>query len=89
MVKGAVLRDEINTYIIKVSKGQKMTVKITAIEKNGSFSIEKPMGGYLQNAGEMDDQTVWGGTIPESGEYKIQVAPTRGNATYQLTVSIK
>ena len=88
-VKGAVLRDEIETYIIKVSKGQKMTVKITAIEKNGSFSIEKPMGGYLQNAGEMDDQTVWSGTIPESGEYKIQVAPTRGNATYRMTVSVK
>ena len=88
-VKGAVLRDEIETYIIKVNKGQKMTVKITAIEKNGSFSIEKPSGDYLQNAGEMDDQTIWSGTIPESGEYKIQVAPTRGNATYRLTVSIK
>ena len=88
-VRGAVLRDEIETYIIKVNKGQKMTVKITAIEKNGSFSIEKPSGDYLQDAGEMDDQTVWSGTVPESGVYKIQVAPTRGNATYRLTVSVK
>jgi hypothetical protein len=87
-VKGSVLRDEIDTYIIKADKGQKMTVKVSAVENNASFSIENPSGEYVEGAGEMDDQTVWSGTLAESGDYKITVAPTRGNATYRLTLSI-
>jgi hypothetical protein len=88
-VSDAVLREEVHYYLIKVNKGQRMTVKVTAVEKNASFSIVKPSGEYLDGAGEMDDRTNWSGTLPESGDYKIEVGPTRGNATYRLTVSVK
>ena len=88
-VGGAVLRDEVHYYLVKVNKGQKMTVKISALEKNASFRIINPSGEYLEGAGELDDPTNWNGTIPKSGDYKIEVAPNRGNATYRLTVSIK
>lgn len=88
-VTDAVLRDEVNTYIVKVSKGQRMKVKVTSVEKNASFSIQKPSGEYVSGAGEMDDQTIWSGTVSKSGDYIIEVAPIRGNATYRLTVSIK
>ncbi len=89
VVSNAVIRGDVDTYLVGAKARQKMTVKITSVERNAVFSIEKPGGGYLDNAGEDDDQTVWRGTLPESGDYKITVAGTRGNATYRLTVTIK
>ncbi len=43
----------------------------------------------LLDAGDEDDAMTWSGTLPSSGDYKIIVGGTRGNATYKLTVSIK
>lgn len=88
-VRNSVLRDEVHYYLIKVTKGQKMTVKITSLEKNASFRIMKPLGGYVEGADEMNEPTNWTGVAPETGDYKIEVAPNRGNATYRLTVSIR
>jgi hypothetical protein len=88
-VSDAVLRDEVHYYLVKANQGQTMTVKITSLEKNASFRIIKPSGGYVQGASEMEEPTNWTGTLPESGDYKIEVGPDRGNATYRLTVRIK
>ncbi len=88
-LSNAVIRGDEDTYIAGAKAGQKMTVKITSVEKNAVFFIEKPDGGYLENAGEGDDQTTWTGTLPDDGDYKITVAGTRGNATYKLSVTIK
>jgi len=88
-LSNAVIRGDEDTYIARAKAGQKMTVKITSVEKNAVFFIEKPDGGYLENAGEGDDQTAWTGTLPDNGDYKITVAGTRGNATYKLSVTIK
>lgn len=88
-VSDAVLRDETTTYLVNAKSGQRMSVKITSIEKNAVFTIQTPSGEFVENAGEMDDQTNWSGKLSATGDYKIEVAPTRGNATYRLTVSIK
>ena len=37
----------------------------------------------------MNESKNWSGKIPRSGDYKIEVASDRGNATYRLTVSVK
>ena len=88
-LSGAVIRGDQDTYILGASRRQNMTVKITSLEKNAVFQIETPGGDYLENAGEMDDAMNWSGTLPESGDYRIIVGGTRGNATYKLTVSIR
>lgn len=88
-IKNSVLRDEVHYYLVKVNKGQKMAIKITSVEKNASFRILKPAGGYLEGANEMTEPTDWSGTAQQSGDYKIEVASDRGNATYRLTVSVK
>ncbi len=89
VLSNAVIRGDEDTYMVGAKAGQKMSLKITAVESNAAFCIEKPGGGYLENAGEGDDQTVWTGTLPDSGDYKITVGGTRGNATYKLSVTIK
>lgn len=85
----SVIRGEVDTYIVGASKGQTMTVKVTALEKNAAFQIEGPNGEYLPGAGEMDDATTFTGKLPATGDYRIAVGGTRGNATYRLTVSIR
>jgi hypothetical protein len=85
----AVIRGDRDIYILGAKAGQKMTVNITSLEKNAVFQIENPDGEYLEKAGEGDDQTIWSGTLPDPGDYKIIVGGTRGNATYKLSITIK
>ena len=85
----AVIRGERDTYILGAKAGQRMTVRVTSIENNAVFQIEGPQGAYLEGAGETDDATSVYVTLPDSGDYRIIVGGTRGNASYQLTVSIR
>lgn len=89
-VKGAVIRGETDTYTLEAQAGQRMTVRISALEKNAVFQIYRPGGdGALIGADEGDDATSWTGKLPASGVYTIVVGGTRGNATYKLFVEIK
>ena len=88
-VSNSVVRGDRDTYILGASGGQKMMAKITSLEKNAVFQIENPDGEFLDGAGETDDAMTWEGTLPDNGDYKIIVGGTRGNARYQLTVSIR
>jgi hypothetical protein len=85
----AVIRGERDTYILGAKAGQRMTVRVTALENNAAFQIETPGGGYFQGAGEMDDATNVTVRLPDTGDYRIIVGGTRGNASYRLTVSIR
>jgi len=79
-VHGAAVRGTTERYKLGAAKGQKMTVKITSLEKNAVFEVlglSKP------------EQTQWSGTLPKSGDYVIEVGGTRGNATFDLTVEIR
>lgn len=89
-IREAVIRGDQDRYYIGAKAGQKMTVKITSLEKNAVFGIY--FAGEqesLPGAGEEDDATNWSGELPANNEYVIVVGGTRGNATYALTISIK
>lgn len=89
VISNAVLRDEIDQYILNARAGQKMKVDISSVEDNASFQITRPdKSQLLPGAGFDDDAKHWNGELPESGDYTIEVAPTRGNATYRLKVEI-
>lgn len=90
VINNAALRDEIDQYILNARAGQKMKVDITSVEDNASFQITRPdKTQLLPGAGFDDDVKHWNGELPESGDYTIEVAPTRGNATYRLKVEIR
>lgn len=90
VINNAVLRDEIDQYILNARAGQKMKVDISSIEDNASFQITRPdKTQLLPGAGFDDDTKHWNGDLPDSGDYTIEVAPTRGNATYRLKVEIR
>lgn len=88
-LSNAVIRGDRDTYILGAKAGQRMTVRVTALEKNAAFQIEGPNGEYLEGAGEMDDATNVSVRLPNNGDYRILVGGTRGNASYKLTISIR
>lgn len=88
-LSNSVIRGDRDTYIIGARAGQRMTVRVTAVENNAAFEIERPNGDHLEGAGERDDATVNTVRLPESGDYRIVVGGTRGNASYKLTISIR
>lgn len=90
VINNAVLREDIDQYLIGARAGQRMKIEISSVEGNASFQIVRPGNkGMLPGAGWDDDATQWNGALPESGDYVIEVAPTRGNATYRLKVEIR
>jgi len=89
VVSGAVIRGDRDTYIVGAKVGQRMSVSITSLENNAVFQVMDDDGNYLQNAGEEDDATNWNGKLPWTGDYKIIVGGTRGNASYRLSVAIQ
>jgi len=100
-VAGAVIRGERDLYRLSAKKGQSLEVSISAVEDNAVFAIYKPgatvevkdgftdvSGAALAKASETDDAKSWKGHLPASGKYLIVVGGTRGNAEYQLKVTI-
>jgi hypothetical protein len=87
VLKNSVVRGTVDRYLLGARKGQQITVHITSVENNAVFDIYTPQGGTL--AGEGEDSTDWSGTLPQDGDYIIEVGGTRGNATYTLEVTIR
>ena len=97
-VSGAAARGESVRYELGARAGQRMSVVVTAAEQNAVFQIYAPgfkvgpdgvTGKTLAGAGEGEDAQKWAGRLPASGTYAIVVGPTRGSATYKLTVGIR
>ncbi len=101
-IRGAVIRGERALYSLSARAGQHLSLRVTALESNAAVQIYVPgakpemrhsmleiAGTALPGAGEGDDATRWTGRLPETGTYLLVVGPTRGNATYRLTVAIR
>ena len=88
-LSGGVVRGDRDVYILKAGAGQNMLVDITSGEDNAVFQITGPGGRCLPAACDGDDTKTWSGLLPRKGDYRIIVGGTRGNAEYQLTVTIQ
>ncbi len=84
VVEDAVVRGTRDTYLLGAKAGQKMTVSITSVENNAVFDIISPKQKLLKQ-----EATSWSTQLPATGNYRIVVGGTRGNATYKLRVEIK
>jgi hypothetical protein len=102
LIAASVVRGEQDQYFLTGKAGQKLEVSLRAVEQNAAFAIYQPgykagkdadgileiTGAALPGAGEGEDATAWTGVLPSSGKYLILVGGTRGNATYQLKITI-
>jgi hypothetical protein len=101
-VSGSVLRGERAVWRFAARAGQQATLRVTAREGNAAFELWEPgavlpsdftvgdvTGRALSGAAPGDDATRWRGTLPADGRYLVLVGPTRGNATYRLTLELR
>lgn len=82
-IHSSVVRGNVENFWIRAGRGQTMSVWIESNEDNAVFRVVGD-GGSLSP----DEQVNWNGRLPINGDYLIEVAPTRGNATFDLTVEI-
>ncbi|MEU2041689.1 PPC domain-containing protein [Nocardia niwae] len=82
-VDGAVVRGDADTFAFEARAGQTLTLDLTSVEGNARFTTSGPDGRVL-----CAEQTWSRITLPKSGYYTISVEPSRGNATYTLSVRI-
>ncbi|MEU1962264.1 hypothetical protein [Nocardia sp. NPDC019304] len=82
-IDGAVVRGDADTYAFEARAGQTLTLELTSLEDNARFSTTGPDGSVL-----CLEETFSRITLPRSGYYAISVEPSRGNATYTLSVRI-
>jgi hypothetical protein len=84
VVESGVVRGTRDIYLLGARRRQTMTVNITSVEKSAVFDIQAPNGAILRQ-----EATSWSGVLPATGDYKIIVGGTRGNASYRLQVTVK
>jgi hypothetical protein len=101
-IQDSVERGASATYTFIAREGQHADIQLTTEEDNASFifympgaTISKSEAGYdvsgptLPSAGLHARATRWSGRLPVSGKYTLTIQPSRGGATYHLTVTIK
>ena len=82
-VQDAVVRGTTDTYVLNARANQTMRVNISSVEDNAVFDVVAPNGQTLES-----ETTSFSGKLPATGDYRIVVGGTRGNATYKLQVGI-
>ena len=82
-VTGQVQDSQVKMYTIDVSAGQTMTFALTSIQNNGALTVVAPSGQLI-----MTDVTLEEFVLEESGEYRLLVNATQGQASYELTVTV-
>jgi hypothetical protein len=102
-IPGAVVRPGRSIYSIDARSGQQLSLSISSVEDNAVFQVYPPGARAaprdygveivgvkpLPGAGEGEDAKKWSGILPVTGTYLVVVGPTRGNATYTLSVAIR
>jgi hypothetical protein len=79
-----IVRGTSHVYHFRARRGQYMSVVLKTGE-NTSFSIYSAKSGQIENADGVWD---WDGTLPDTGEYIIEIGTDR-TADYSLMVSIE
>ncbi|MEU2177471.1 PPC domain-containing protein [Nocardia sp. NPDC019219] len=82
-IDGAVVRGDADTFAFEARAGQTLTLDLSSVEGNARFTTSGPDGRVL-----CAEETWSRITLPKSGYYTISVEPSRGNATYTLSVRI-
>ncbi|MEA5511754.1 hypothetical protein VB715_18440 [Crocosphaera sp. UHCC 0190] len=82
-VKDSVVRGTRDIYLVGASAQQTMKISLSSLENNAVFDLVTPQGAVIKK--EVTSANL---VLPLSGDYKIIVGGTRGNATYQLYVEI-
>ncbi len=82
-VSNAAVRGDRIVYFLAAGAGQSMLIDIQSLEDNAVFDVYAPTGELLEA-----ERTAAAVVLPVDGDYQIVVGGTRGNATFDLFVTI-
>ena len=78
------------TYLIEARTGQEMEVRVVSIGNKAAIAIYEPQAEHaIREVEEGRDVKRWKGRLLKSGDYRVTVGSTDGNAHYRLTISLK
>ncbi len=83
-IEGGVILAERDVYTLEAQAGQEMLVELSSIENNATFTLVAPDNTILTT--EALTERV---TLPLDGDYRVVIAPSRGNATYSVNFAIE
>ncbi len=90
VTEGAVVRGDRDIYQLNADEGQMLCVRLSSVERNGALEVAPLVNGKTISGSveECEKGFCWTGVLPVSGGYRIFVSPTRGNANYNLRISV-
>ena len=80
----AVIMGERDRYVIAANAGETMTISLTSSEDNAAADLIGPDGTAL-----VVESTQLEIALPADGDYQVVIGGTRGNATYEVTLTIE
>ena len=84
-VSASVVRGDRAVYVLRADRGQTMAITINSTQEQGGalFDVISPNGEILSSSSASFSQA-----LVQSGDYRIIVGGSRGNASFSMTVSI-
>ncbi len=84
-INSSVVRGDRAIYVLRADRGQTMALTIDSSQEQGGalFDVISPSGEILSSSA-----TTFRQALPQSGDYRIIVGGSRGNASFSMTVSI-
>lgn len=82
-VEDTVIRGTRDVYFLDAKGGQVIHLELTSVEDNAVFELITPKGKSI-----LQETSNWKGILPETGDYQIIIGGVRGNATYDLAITI-
>jgi len=81
---------ERDVYLVRAMAGQTLRVFVGSLEDNAVFTIvDATTGKALKGSEEGNDTKRFICTLPSTGDYRIIVGGTRGNAEYIMKIEIR
>jgi len=82
--EGAVIRAERDVYILEAQAGQTMLIELASTADNALFTLVAP-DNTIATTEAVQEQI----TLPLNGDYKVVIAPSPGNAEYNVSFTIE
>ncbi|WP_204139098.1 hypothetical protein [Halomicronema sp. CCY15110] len=83
-LENSVVRGDRDVYLLGAQGGQSMILDIYSLEDNAVFDLISPSGMIMTQEATSESLL-----LPQTGDYRLIVGGTRGNATYTLDVAIE
>jgi hypothetical protein len=84
-INESVVRGERNVYLLDARQGQTLRITLNSTEAAGNalFDVISPDGAILESSTREFSRS-----LPTSGDYRVIVGGSRGNASFNMTISI-